>query len=89
LKSGFDNRSILEVRAADPMAALRALDGMPGVQKTSVFGTAVHAVVAERSADAATRLQRQLEERGVRVVGVTLVPPSLEDVFLDVVSEAA
>jgi ABC-2 type transport system ATP-binding protein len=89
LKSVFDNRTILEVRAADPMAALRALDGMPGVQKTSVFGTAVHAVVADRSADAATTLQGQLETRGIRVAGVVPVPPSLEDVFLDVVSEAA
>ncbi|HEY7172559.1 MAG TPA: ABC transporter ATP-binding protein [Vicinamibacterales bacterium] len=89
LKSVFDNRTILEVRAADPMAALRALDGMPGVQKTSVFGTAVHAVVADRSADAAARLQGQLESRGIRVAGVAPVAPSLEDVFLDVVSEAA
>ena len=89
LKSVFDNRTILEVRAADPMAALRALDGMPGVQKTSVFGTAVHAVVADRSADAAATLQRQLETRGLRVAAVTPVPPSLEDVFLDVVAEAA
>jgi len=89
LKSVFDNRTILEIRAADPMAALRALDGMPGVQKTSVFGTAVHAVVADRSADAAARLQRQLEARGVAVNAVVPVSPSLEDVFLDVVSEAA
>jgi ABC-2 type transport system ATP-binding protein len=89
LKSIFDNRTILEVRAADPMAALRALDGMPGVQKTSVFGTAVHAVVAERSTAAAATLQRQLEARGVRVAAVEPVAPSLEDVFLDVVSEAA
>src|SRR5581483_2406307 len=89
LKSVFDDRTILEIRAADPMAALRALDGMPGVQKTSVFGTAVHAVVADRSADAAARLQRQLETRGVLVNAVAPVSPSLEDVFLEVVSEAA
>jgi drug efflux transport system ATP-binding protein len=89
LKSVFDDRTILEIRAGDPMAALRALDGMPGVQKTSVFGTAVHAVVADRSPDAAASLQRQLETRGVQVSAVVPVPPSLEDVFLDVVSEAA
>jgi ABC-2 type transport system ATP-binding protein len=89
LKSVFDDRTILEIRAADPMAALRALDGVPGVQKTSVFGTAVHAVVADRSADAGTRLQRQLETRGVAVNAIAPVSPSLEDVFLDVVSEAA
>jgi ABC-2 type transport system ATP-binding protein len=89
LKGVFEDRTILEVRAADPMAALRALDGMPGVQKTSVFGTAVHAVIADRSADAAARLQRHLETSGIRVAAVTPVAPSLEDVFLDVVAEAA
>src|SRR4051812_9288816 len=89
LKSVFDDRTILEVRATDPVAALRALDGMPGVQKTSVFGTAVHAVVADRSAEAAGALQRQLESRGVQVSAVGAVPPSLEDVFLGVGSEAA
>jgi ABC-2 type transport system ATP-binding protein len=88
LKRVFDDRTILEVRAADPMAALRALDGMPGVQKTSVFGTSVHAVLRDRSPDAVATLKGRLTSRAVQVDAIEPVPPSLEDVFLDVVSEA-
>jgi ABC-2 type transport system ATP-binding protein len=88
LKRVFDDRTILEVRAANPVAALRALDAMAGVQKTSVFGTAVHAVLADRSPDAAAALQRKLATGGIAVSAVVPVAPSLEDVFLDVVSEA-
>jgi hypothetical protein len=67
---------------------MRTLDGMPGVEKTSVFGTAVHAVVTEPPAAAESAIRRQLESRGVRVESVTAVQPSLEDVFLEVVERA-
>src|SRR5712692_6799679 len=45
LKEIFRGRSIVEVHAANPVEAMRQLDGMPEVEKTSVFGTAVHAVL--------------------------------------------
>ena len=45
LKGLFDNRAILEIRAARPVDAMRLLDAMDEVEKTSVFGTAVHAVL--------------------------------------------
>ena len=49
LKQVFAGRPILEVRASKPVEAMRLLDEMPEVEKTSIFGTAVHAVM--RSAD--------------------------------------
>src|SRR6185503_11145928 len=45
LKAIFASRPILEIRAAEAVAAMRALDAMPEVEKTSIFGTAVHAVL--------------------------------------------
>ena len=84
LKSVFDDRLLLEVRAHDPVAVMSALDGMAGVEKTSLFGTAVHAVLATR----AMKLQdfrASLEGRGLTLTSIEPVAPSLEDVFLDVV----
>ena len=53
-----DGRSIAEVRGTDPVGLMQALDAMPAVQKTSLFGTAVHAVFhAEHN-----RLQAQIED---------------------------
>jgi ABC-2 type transport system ATP-binding protein len=68
--------------------AMRALDGAPGVQKTSVFGTAVHAVVAGGGAAAPDALRRTLVDAGAVVRRIEPVEPSLEDVFLEVVAES-
>jgi len=85
LKHVFADRAIIEVQAASPVEAMRLLDGMPEVEKTSVFGTAVHAVLKTNQADAASTLKRRLESAGVTVLSMVPVRPSLEDVFLDVV----
>jgi ABC-2 type transport system ATP-binding protein len=88
LKSIFAERPILEVRAAEPVAAMRALDGMPEVEKTSIFGTAVHAVL--RSNDITPEaISTRLSEAGIPPVSCTFVEPSLEDVFLDVAERTA
>jgi ABC-2 type transport system ATP-binding protein len=87
VKKIFDGRSIAEVRSADPVRLMQALEAMPSVQKTSLFGTAVHAVFAEPHIDAG-RLTAELAAAGVRATSVDAVSPSLEDVFLDVVERA-
>lgn len=88
LKSVFASRPILEVRASRPVEAMRALDAMPEVEKTSIFGTAVHAVM--RSADvSAEALAGRLRAIGVDVAACARVEPSLEDVFLDVAERSA
>jgi ABC-2 type transport system ATP-binding protein len=82
LKSRFASRPILEIRASDAVQAMRALDEMPEVAKTSVFGTSVHAVL--RSAEASPEaIASTLAARGVGVASCAVVAPSLEDVFLD------
>jgi ABC-2 type transport system ATP-binding protein len=84
LKSVFDDRLLLEVRARDPVAVMSALDTMAGVEKTSLFGTAVHAVLANRALPPGD-IRAALEQRGLAVLSMEPVAPSLEDVFLDVV----
>jgi ABC-2 type transport system ATP-binding protein len=84
LKAMFHGRPILEVRADRPVDVMRVLDGLPEVEKTSVFGTAVHAVIRTGVADAAALLRGKLGEHGLPVSSVAAVPPSLEDVFLEV-----
>jgi len=84
LKSRFDDRPIFEIRASDPVAAMTALDALPAVEKTSLFGTTVHAVGRTGQTNAAD-LTAALSAAGLRVAGMGAVVPSLEDVFLDVV----
>jgi ABC-2 type transport system ATP-binding protein len=87
LKAVFGGRSILEVQSADPVQAMRVLDGFDDVEKTSVFGTAVHAVMKQRVTDVDS-LKARLGAAGVAARRVEPVEPSLEDVFLEVVAEA-
>jgi ABC-2 type transport system ATP-binding protein len=99
VKQVFDGRPIVEVRSDRPVEAMRVLDGLPEVEKTSLFGTAVHAVLTPglrqaqagglRQALPETALTETLAARlraaGVPVTSIAPVAPSLEDVFLDVV----
>jgi len=84
LKSVFADRPILEVRGTDPVGLMTWLDANPLVEKTSLFGTSVHAVLRSRDTSAAD-LEAALRSAGRPVESLTPVVPSLEDVFLDVV----
>jgi ABC-2 type transport system ATP-binding protein len=88
LKQVFSGRTILEIHAGDPVHAMRVLDSLDDVEKTSVFGTSVHAVLRSSAAGAPSAIQEQLAAAGVETRRMDRVEPSLEDVFLEVVSEA-
>jgi hypothetical protein len=86
----FAKRAIVEVQAANPVETMRLLDQMPEVEKTSIFGTAVHAVLkGDRGDTSVAALKGRLESAGVAVTSVAPVSPSLEDVFLEVVEHAS
>jgi drug efflux transport system ATP-binding protein len=88
VKRVFAGRPILEIRADKPVEAMRVLDATPEVEKTSLFGTAVHAVL--RNSDVSSdRVVERLRSDGVEVLGIAPVAPSLEDVFLDVIDRAS
>jgi ABC-2 type transport system ATP-binding protein len=84
LKATFADRPILELRGADPVALMSWLDKSPLVEKTSLFGTAVHAVL-RRASTTIDEITSGLRAAGLTVDSAITVVPSLEDVFLDVV----
>ena len=88
LKGLFASRPILEIRAPAAVLAMRALDAMPEVEKTSIFGTAVHAVLRTGDVSAAAIASR-LSAQGIAVTACAPVAPSLEDVFLDIAQRGA
>jgi hypothetical protein len=87
LKDIFAQRPILEIHSSRPVDVMRALENLPGIEKTTVFGTAVHAVLNTPDVDVDT-LTRRLKGHGLDIAGIDRVMPSLEDVFLDVVEHA-
>ena len=87
LKQVFARRPILEVRSAQPVDAMRRLEAMPEVEKTSIFGTAVHAVM--RSSDVQPDTVTARFAAGGIPATCRIVDPSLEDVFLDIAEKGA
>jgi ABC-2 type transport system ATP-binding protein len=88
LKQIFADRPIIEIHSSRPVDVMRALEQMNEVEKTTIFGTAVHAVFRPGQADI-TVLKDRLARLGLDVGGIDRVTPSLEDVFLDVVEKAS
>jgi ABC-2 type transport system ATP-binding protein len=89
LKRLFAGRPILEIRAAKPVEAMRLLDEMEEVAKTSIFGTSVHAVLMGPDPAAVAAVRRRLAAAEDSAVAVEEVQPSLEDVFLEVVGQSS
>jgi ABC-2 type transport system ATP-binding protein len=88
VKQVFAGRPILEIHADKPVEAMRVLDASPDVEKTSLFGTALHAVLRSASVTP-DRIDARLREGGVHATAIAPVAPSLEDVFLDVIDTAS
>jgi len=88
LKRVFEGRAIVEVQAHDAVAAMRELEQMAEVEKTSLFGTAVHAVLRDPNLTP-DRVASGLRTKGIADARAESVEPSLEDVFLDVVERSA
>ena len=87
VKSIFAARPIIEIRTDRPMEAMQLLDVMDVVEKTSLFGTALHAVLRSEATDGEA-IGARLRAAGLSVESIERVQPSLEDVFLDVVDKA-
>jgi drug efflux transport system ATP-binding protein len=87
LKQVFSTRPIIEIQASQPVQAMAILDRQHSVEKTSLFGTAVHAVLRDQQVDPRA-LSSLLNAEGIDVTSIGAVAPSLEDVFLDVVERA-
>ena len=87
LKQIFDTRAIMEIRTPQAVEVMAALERVEGVEKSSLFGTAVHAVLA-RPEISPGDVVAALRKTGLTVDATDLVQPSLEDVFLDVVEKA-
>ena len=88
LKQTFADRPIIEIHSTRPVDVMRALEQMKDVEKTTIFGTAVHAVFKPGQADI-NILRDRLGRLGLDVSAIDRVMPSLEDVFLEVVEKAS
>jgi ABC-2 type transport system ATP-binding protein len=85
IKSRLD-RQILNVRTARPRAVAKALDPILG--KGNVFGDSVHWAVVDGEGGV-RRARRVLDEKDLPSEAIGLIDPTLEDVFVQMVTAQA
>lgn len=87
LKVGV-GRTILELRAEPRRAAMLAARGVAELEDVRMFGDRLHLVASDgEAAEAATR--RTMEEKGVLVLELRRVEPSMEDAFMSLTGKHA
>lgn len=75
---------LVEIRTAEPRRARDVLQGHPAVQNASLFGEVIHLLL--HPGQSATVAAGALESAGLQVQQIDVVDPSLEDVFIHLVS---
>jgi ABC-2 type transport system ATP-binding protein len=85
--------AMMEVGCDEPAAALKAFSADARVEEASLFGSMLHAALAPGLGDtegSGEELVRSiLASRGLAADSVERIPPSLEDVFIRVISESS
>jgi ABC-2 type transport system ATP-binding protein len=81
LKSRYMRGQLLLVECEPLGPGLEALRNAPGVLDAAVFGSSLHAVVADAQT-ALPEVREILEARRMRVGRLERIPPTLEDVFV-------
>ncbi|MBI5956030.1 MAG: ABC transporter ATP-binding protein [Chloroflexi bacterium] len=75
-------KAILELKGRPREITQQVARQTPGVEDAQVFGDLLHLVVSD-AASARSRLELSLRAAGVEVVTLRQIPPSMEDVFMN------
>ncbi|HEY1241171.1 MAG TPA: ABC transporter ATP-binding protein [Bryobacteraceae bacterium] len=81
LKRDLNGHKLLRLDAAALLETMRALEGVPGVVESAVFGSGLHVVVNDGEA-VMDRIRKKLEEEKIEIRRLEPITPSLEDVFV-------
>jgi ABC-2 type transport system ATP-binding protein len=89
IRKDFITQQILEISVADADAALQWLERADGVAEAYLSGATLHAVIGAEvpgAADPAPWLTGRMREAGFADVGAVVVEPTIEDVFVNLVT---
>jgi len=81
LKRGLTSRGLMQLDSTDPLATMRALEGVAGVLDVAVFGGGLHVTVDDAGA-AAPRIRQALDAGAIQIRRLEAITPSMEDVFV-------
>jgi len=83
---GLMKGELWEVRCQQRMKARNLLQNLPGIRSVGIFGDRIHAVL-EDGEKTRPQMESLLRESGLEISSVRRIPPSVEDVFIAIVTE--
>ncbi len=86
LRRSLTAHRLMDLDSTDPLAAMRALEGLVGVFDVAVFGGGLHVTVDDADA-AGPRIREALRARGIEVKRLEAIEPSMEDVFVAMIEQ--
>lgn len=86
LKQSLTGQRLLDLDSSDPLASIRALEGIEGVHDAAVFGGGLHVTVDNPEA-AVPRIRAALAAAGIEVRRLEAIEPSMEDVFVAMIEQ--
>jgi ABC-2 type transport system ATP-binding protein len=78
---------VLEIDCDQPEQAIQIVRASGLCEEVALYGSLIHAVDS-RMSEKAEQIGRLLEAHGLEIRGLTIIPPSLEDVFIASVRSA-
>ena len=81
LKAGLTSHQILRLESPQVFDSMRAIEQMPDVLESAVFGAGLHVSVTD-AAQMAPRIRERLQGQGIAVDRLERIEPSMEDVFV-------
>jgi ABC-2 type transport system ATP-binding protein len=85
LKHNLDRYHVYEVHCSDPIEAMELLRQQPWATETSIFGSAFH-ISTINQPDAKMMIGQMLSSKQISVTQIEKIIPSLEDVFIHLIS---
>lgn len=86
LKRSLRQYRVFQIETSDTAKALERLESVPQIADTSLFGTRIHAMI-DQSIGGEEVIRSLLDREHISLHRLELIPPSLEDVFIHLVSE--
>jgi ABC-2 type transport system ATP-binding protein len=86
LKRSLASHHILALESSDLLGSMKALERVPGVLESAVFGAGLHVDVEDAPA-AIPEIQRRLDRDGISIHRLEKIEPSMEDVFVAMIEQ--
>jgi ABC-2 type transport system ATP-binding protein len=86
LKRSLASHHILALESSDLLGSMKALEGVPGVFESAVFGAGLHVDVEDATA-AIPAIESRLDRNGIAIHRLEEIEPSMEDVFVAMIEQ--